>query len=186
MNVNVREPRNAPPVIHAGAVVLEGATLGNDTVIGSFCFVASGAKIGRGTRIQSHTSVWNGVTLGEWVFVGPGAMFTNVRRPRAEFPRAPDWDETRVDHGATIGAHATVVAPCQIGAYAMIAAGAVVASDVPAHATVAGVPAKVVGWSCTCGASLGRFVERPDQASCTRCARAFEPATDGGLREIEA
>ena len=45
---------------------------------------------GAGTRIQSHTSVWDGVVLGEDVFVGPGAVFTNVRHPRAAFPARPE------------------------------------------------------------------------------------------------
>src|SRR5579883_2179384 len=126
-----RERKGAPPRVHKPSVVSPDARVGADVVIGAFCFVAAGAVIGAGTRIQSHTSVWAGVVLGEDVFVGPGAMFTNVRTPRAAFPRAPalegeTWDETHVEDGATIGAHATLVAPVRVGRCAMVGAGAVV------------------------------------------------------------
>src|ERR1019366_10100332 len=126
-----RRPRTgSPPRVHAPSVVAEGARLGADVVIGAFCFVASGAVVGEGTRIQSHTSVWDGVELGKDVFVGPGAQFTNVRHPRAAFPRSPHWDRTVVEDGATVGANATLVAPVRIGSCAMVGAGAVVTRDV--------------------------------------------------------
>jgi len=166
-----RRPRlGAPPRVYPPSVVSPGASLGTDTVIGAFCFVASGAVVGAGTRIQSHTSVWDGVTLGHDVFVGPGAQFTNVRRPRAAFPRAPDWDRTTVEDGATLGANATLVAPVRVGRHAMIGAGAVVTRDVPAHAVVVGNPARIVGWACVCGEILARGERRPPQSVyCKAC-----------------
>ena len=104
----------------------EGAVLGNDAVVGAFCFVARGAVVGAGTRIQSHTSVWEGVELGEDVFVGPAVVFTNVRHPRAAFPRAPHWDRTHVEDGASLGAGCVLVAPVRVGRCALVGAGAVV------------------------------------------------------------
>src|SRR5271170_7768431 len=160
-----RRPRlGAPPRVYPPSVVAAGATLGTDTVIGAFCFVAAGAVVGAGTRIQSHTSVWDGVTLGHDVFVGPGAQFTNVHRPRAAFPRAPDWDRTTVEDGVTLGANATLVAPVRVGRHAMIGAGAVVTRDVPAHAVVVGNPARIVGWACVCGETLARGERPPPQS----------------------
>jgi hypothetical protein len=119
MRVRRRERTGAPPAIHAPGFVAEGAQLGLDPVVGVFCFVATGAVVGAGTRIQSHTSVWDGVSLGEDVFVGPSVVFTNVGHPRAAFPRAPSaaargerpqtkasWDRTVVEDGATLGAGA--------------------------------------------------------------------------------
>jgi UDP-2-acetamido-3-amino-2,3-dideoxy-glucuronate N-acetyltransferase len=152
---------------------MEGARLGTDVVIGAFCFVASGAVVGAGTRIQSHTSVWAGVVLGEDVFVGPAAVFTNVRHPRASFPRAPDWDRTVVEDGASIGAGAVLVAPVRVGRCAMVGAGAVVTRDVPAHAIVAGNPARVVGWACECGETLARGEAKRAGLPCPRCGRAL-------------
>jgi UDP-2-acetamido-3-amino-2,3-dideoxy-glucuronate N-acetyltransferase len=145
---------------------VDGARIGTDVVVGAFCFVAAGAVIGAGTRIQSHTSVWDGVVLGQDVFVGPGAQFTNVRRPRAAFPRAPRWDRTVVEDGATIGAQATLVAPVRVGRCAMVGAGSVVTRDVPAHAIVVGNPARVVGWVCECGETVVRSEQKPAHARC--------------------
>jgi len=138
-------------------------------VIGAFCFVASGAVVGAGTRIQSHTSVWDGVELGEDVFVGPAAVFTNVRHPRAAFVRAPHWERTVVEDGASLGAGAVLVAPVRVGRCAMVGAGAVVVHDVPAHAVVVGNPARVVGWACPCGTTVARGERRPAEGSCPRC-----------------
>jgi UDP-2-acetamido-3-amino-2,3-dideoxy-glucuronate N-acetyltransferase len=160
--------------------VQEGAVLGKDVVIGAFCFVAKGAVIGAGTRIQSHTSVWAGVELGEDVFVGPAATFTNVKRPRADVSRAPNWDRTYVAGGATIGAAAVLVAPVRVGARAMIGAGAVVTRDVPAHAIATGNPARVTGFACACGERLFRG-RQPKRAQCKHCGARFVPDRHGGL-----
>ncbi len=164
-----RTRTGAPPRIHPPSVVSEGAHLGPDTVIGAFCFVASGAALGAGTRVQSHTSVWDGVELGEDVLVGPAAVFTNVRHPRAAWVRAPHWDRTVVEDGATIGAGAVLVAPLRVGRFAVIGAGAVVVRDVPAHAVVAGNPARVIGWACACGETVARGQGRPERVRCEAC-----------------
>jgi UDP-2-acetamido-3-amino-2,3-dideoxy-glucuronate N-acetyltransferase len=170
-----RRPRTgSPPRVHPPSVVAEGARLGDDVVIGAFCFVARGAVVGEGTRIQSHTSVWDGVELGKDVFVGPGAQFTNVRRPRAAFPRAPHWDRTVVEDGATVGAHATLVAPVRVGRFAMIGAGAVVTRDVPEYAIVAGNPARIIGWACECGETVARGSSARAGAACVACGRSSE------------
>jgi UDP-2-acetamido-3-amino-2,3-dideoxy-glucuronate N-acetyltransferase len=154
--------------VYPPSVVVPGAELGEDAVIGAFCFVAAGAVVGAGTRIQSHTSVWAGVVLGEDVLVGPGAQFTNVRRPRAAFPRAPNWDRTVIEDGATVGANATLVAPVRVGRCAIVGAGAVVTRDVPPNAVVVGNPARVVAWACECGETVA-MGERPSQIV-LRCA----------------
>ncbi len=135
--------------------VMSGARIGKGCVLGQGVFVAGGARIGDGCRIQNQVSIYDGVTLGDRVFVGPGAVFTNVRRPRADFPQKPCYALTEVGDGATIGANATLVAPLRIGPRALVAAGSVVAEDVPAHALVIGVPARLRGFVCDCGASLG-------------------------------
>jgi len=178
--VKLRTRTGAKPKVWEPSVVQNGAIVGSDVVIGAFCFVAKGATIGAGTRIQSHTSVWAGVELGQDVFVGPSATFTNVRRPRADVSRAPDWDRTHVGDGATIGAAAVLVAPVRVGARAMIGAGAVVTRDVPAHAIAVGNPARVTGFACACGERLFRG-RRPKRAQCKHCGARFAPDRHGGL-----
>jgi UDP-2-acetamido-3-amino-2,3-dideoxy-glucuronate N-acetyltransferase len=167
-----RRPRSGmPPRIYPPSIVVEGADLGPDVVIGAFCFVARGAVVGAGTRIQSHTSVWDGVVLGQDVFVGPGAQFTNVRHPRAAYPRAPLWDRTVIEDGATVGANATIVAPVRVGRCALVGAGAVVIRDVAPHAIVAGNPATLIGWACECGETLARGEDPPPLTACGGCGR---------------
>ncbi len=162
----------------------DGASLGRGAVIGSFCLVASGARVGARCRVQSHTSVWAGVTLDEDVFVGPSVVFTNVRRPRAAFIRAPDWDETVVSQGATLGAGSVLVAPVRIGAHAMVGAGAVVTRDVPDHALVTGNPATVVGWVCVCGERMGRGRRRPGEGlRCAECGWSWPGSSETEARQ---
>lgn len=161
-----------PATIHPTAVVDEGAVVGEGTRVWHFSHVCGSARVGAGCvigqnvyvdrdavigdrcKIQNNVSVYKGVVLEDEVFVGPSAVFTNVVNPRAFIERKHEFRETRVRRGATIGANATVVCPCDIGEYALVAAGAVVTRDVPAHALVAGVPARQIGWACRCGHTL--------------------------------
>src|SRR2546425_1158287 len=115
--------------------------------------VSPQATVGEGTQIWHWVQVREGATIGDRVFVGPHVCFTNDLSPRAD---STDWEivPTRVEDGASIGANATVLCGITIGRNAMVAAGSVVTRDVPAHALVAGAPAKVVGWVCTCGRRL--------------------------------
>jgi UDP-2-acetamido-3-amino-2,3-dideoxy-glucuronate N-acetyltransferase len=166
-----RERKGAPPRVYPPSIVDPGAQVGLDVVIGAFCYVAAGAVIGAGTRIQSHTSVWDGVLLGEDVFVGPAAVFTNIKHPRAAYARAPRWDRTVVEDGASLGAGCVLVAPVHIGKNAMVGAGAIVTRDVAAHAVVVGNPARIVGWSCACGETAQWGGERPDDPWCGCCER---------------
>jgi UDP-2-acetamido-3-amino-2,3-dideoxy-glucuronate N-acetyltransferase len=171
--VRTRPLSNGPPRIYPSAIVAKGAKIGRGSVIGAFVFVADGATLGPRCRVQSHTSVWSGVTLEQDVFVGPSVVFTNVKHPRAAIVRGPQWDETYVERGATLGAASVLIAPVRIGAFAMVGAGAVVTRHVPAHAVVAGNPATIIGWACVCGETLGRSQTPPREARCRLCGRHF-------------
>ena len=136
--------------------VMAGARVGARCVLGQNVFVAASAVIGDGCRIQNNVSIYDGVVLADDVFVGPSAVFTNVRNPRAAVNRKTALEQTSVGRGATIGANATLVCGTRIGEHAFVAAGAVVTRDVPAHAVVGGVPARRMGWICQCGARVAR------------------------------
>jgi UDP-2-acetamido-3-amino-2,3-dideoxy-glucuronate N-acetyltransferase len=129
--------------------------VGARCVLGQNVFVADDAVLGDGCRVQNNVSIYAGVVLEDEVFVGPSAVFTNVRTPRAAVSRKGAFVATRVGRGATIGANATIVCGVDVGAYALVGAGAVVTRDVAAHAVVTGVPARRTGWACACGEVLG-------------------------------
>ncbi len=187
--------------VHPTAVVEEGAAIGADSRIwhqaqvrrnariGARCIVGKGAfvdfdvAIGDDCKLQNYACVYHGVTLGRGVFVGPHAVFTNDRRPRAtdrEFRplRDGDWEVgvTTVDDGAAIGANSTILPGVRIGRWAMVGAGAVVTRDVEPYALVAGTPARRLGWVCPCGARLDDGAR-----ACARCGDL--PADHPGLRD---
>ncbi len=146
-------------VLHDGAVIhhpdlvnLYGCTVGSGTAIGTFVEVQKNVLIGRNCKISSHSFLCEGVTIEDGVFVGHGVMFTNDIYPRAVNPdgsrqTAGDWVvvPTLVRRHASIGSNATILAGITIGEEAQIGAGAVVTRNVPDHAIVAGVPARIIG-----------------------------------------
>ncbi|RLG46978.1 MAG: N-acetyltransferase, partial [Thermoproteota archaeon] len=103
----------------------------------------------------------------------PHAVFTNDKYPRSF---NEDWQviPTHVKKGASIGANATVLCGITVGSYAMVAAGAVVTSDVPNHGLVVGSPARLVGFVCFCGRPLAEkplLLEEEVVYRCSSCGR---------------
>ena len=104
-------------------------------------------------------------------------VFTNVVNPRSFVDRRHEFQETRVRKGASLGANSTIVCGVEIGAYALIGAGAVVTRDVPAYALITGVPGRQTGWACRCGVTLsGNLV-------CAECGASYEEEA-GRLRPL--
>jgi len=137
---------------HPDLVNLYGCRIGPETRIGTFVEIQKGAAVGSRCKISSHTFVCEGVTIEDGVFVGHGVMFINDPHPSAvtadgALQTDADWQvvPTRVRARASIGSNATILGGLTIGEGALVGAGAVVTHDVPDHAIVAGVPARVVG-----------------------------------------
>ena len=126
--------------------ILAGVSIGKNCAIGQNVMIGPDVTVGDNCKIQNNVSLYKGVTLAQGVFCGPSCVFTNVLTPRAEYERKDQFAPTPVGEGATIGANATIVCGHELGAYCTVAAGAVVTKDVKAHALVAGVPAKQIGW----------------------------------------
>jgi UDP-2-acetamido-3-amino-2,3-dideoxy-glucuronate N-acetyltransferase len=158
--------------IHPTAFIDEGAQIGAGTNIWHFChlmpacklgercnigqnvFIDNNTVIGNGVKIQNNVSVYNGVVIEDDVFLGPSMVFTNVINPRSFIERKEEFKKTIIRKGATIGANATILCGIEIGAYAMIGAGAVVTKTVLAFALMAGNPARQIGWISEAGIKL--------------------------------
>jgi UDP-2-acetamido-3-amino-2,3-dideoxy-glucuronate N-acetyltransferase len=161
--------------IWAFAHLLDGAEVGADCNICDHVFIEGGARLGDHVTVKNASLIWDGTEIGDEVFIGPRVTFTNDLRPRIGFALDPDqYVKTFVRRGASLGANVTVVCGVTIGEHAMVAAGAVVTRDVPAHALVMGIPARQTGWVCVCGCDI-----RQDR-TCT-CGRAYTTTPDGGL-----
>jgi acetyltransferase-like isoleucine patch superfamily enzyme len=139
-------------VFHPDLVNLYGCKVGTRTRIGTFVEIQKGACVGARCKISSHTFICEGVTIEDGVFIGHGVMFINDSYPRAvtadgSLQTDADWEVVRtlVRTGASIGSNATILGGVTVGVGAMVGAGAVVTRDVPDHAIVVGVPARVVG-----------------------------------------
>jgi UDP-2-acetamido-3-amino-2,3-dideoxy-glucuronate N-acetyltransferase len=165
------------------AHVMAGAQVGRDCVLGQNVFVADGARVGHGCRVQNNVSVFDGVELAEHVFCGPSMTFTNISDPvpRAAISRRGAFTRTLVRRHASIGAGAVIVCGVTLGEACFVAAGAVIHRDVPSYALVAGVPARLIGWVCQCGARLSFEGAHatceagiPTKAGDRRCGRRYQ------------
>ena len=135
------------------AQVREGARLGKNCIVGRGAYIGTGVTMGDNCKVQNYALVYEPAVLEPGVFIGPAVVLTNDTYPRAVNPdgslkSGADWEPVGVTirTGAAIGARAVCVAPVTIGAWATVAAGAVVTKDVPDFALMAGVPAKRIGW----------------------------------------
>lgn len=143
------------------AQVREDARLGENCVVGRGAYIGTGVIMGDNCKVQNYALVYEPARLADGVFIGPAVVLTNDTYPRAVSPDgslkdAHDWTPVGVtiETGASIGARAVCIAPVTIGAWATVAAGAVVTKDVPAFALVAGVPAKRISWVGRAGVPL--------------------------------
>lgn len=135
------------------AQVREKARLGRGCTVGRGAYVDRGVQVGDHVKIQNFALLYHPAVLEDGVFVGPSAVFTNDRTPRAVTPAGQvatsgDWSAVGVvaREGASIGARAVCVGPVTLGRWSMVGAGAVVTEDVADFALVVGVPARRVGW----------------------------------------
>ena len=120
--------------------------IGENSSLGHACFVGSDVEIGKGVKIQNHVSVFSGVNIKDYVFIGPNVCFTNVLEPRANLDKKDQFLTTTIGHGASIGANATIICCVEVGEYAFIGAGAVLTKDAPAFSKIVGNPGRQIGW----------------------------------------
>ncbi len=145
--------------------VMSNAKIGERCSFGQNCCVSPGVVIGSNVKVQNNVSIYEGTTIEDDVFLGPSCVLTNVTNPRSQVLRRSLYEPTLLRRGCSVGANATVVCGITIGRYAFIAAGAVVAKDVPDYALMVGVPARQKGWM----SRHGHMLNNPDDNGVMRC-----------------
>jgi acetyltransferase-like isoleucine patch superfamily enzyme len=131
-------------------VNLYGCTIGDNSKVGTFVEIQSGAVVGKNVKISSHSFICTGVTIEDDVFIGHNVSFINDRYPRStmqgRLQTEEDWVRmsTLVKRGASIGTSATILCGVTVGEHAIVGAGSVVTQDVPPRTIVAGNPAHIL------------------------------------------
>jgi UDP-2-acetamido-3-amino-2,3-dideoxy-glucuronate N-acetyltransferase len=128
------------------AHVMGKAKIGERCIFGQNVNVAGGVVIGNNVKVQNNVSIYAGTVVEDDVFLGPSCVLTNVTNPRSQVNRHSLYERTIFKRGTTVGANATIVCGITLGRYSFIAAGAVVAKDVPDYALMVGNPARQQGW----------------------------------------
>ncbi|GAB3357582.1 MULTISPECIES: acyltransferase [Giesbergeria] len=124
-------------------VILLGAKIGSECNICSHCLIESDVVVGDRVTIKSGVQLWNGLRVGDDVFIGPNVTFTNDKYPRSgnkSFKLLP----IVIENNVSIGAGATILPGIHIGEGAIVGAGAVVTKNVPPQSLVIGNPARIV------------------------------------------
>ena len=124
-------------------VILAGARIGVECNICAHVLIEGDVVVGDRVTVKSGVQLWNGLRIGNDVFIGPNATFTNDAFPRSKvYPES--FPETVIEDGASIGAGAVILPGVRIGAKALVGAGAVVTKDVAPGSLVVGNPARHV------------------------------------------
>ena len=169
--------------IWSQAQVREHARVGEECNIGKGVYIDTNVQIGSRVKIQNYSSIFEGVTLEDGVFIGPHVCFTNDLFPRAinllgQLKSPDDWliTSTVVGYGASIGAGSVIRCGIAIGQFALVGAGSVVTHDVVSHGLVFGNPAHLHGYVCHCGHPLTELRMDKDQLHtgwCDSCGKEF-------------
>lgn len=125
------------------SVIFERAVIGEDCNICAHTLIENDVILGDRVTVKSGVYIWDGTRIGNDVFIGPNATFTNDLIPRSK--KYPDFFESTVLlDGASIGANATLLPGLIIGRNSIVGAGAVVTENVPDNAVVVGNPARII------------------------------------------
>jgi UDP-2-acetamido-3-amino-2,3-dideoxy-glucuronate N-acetyltransferase len=160
--------------------IMPNCVIGNNCNIGQNVVVSPQVVLGNNVKVQNNVSIYTGVICEDDVFLGPSMVFTNVINPRSAVVRKDEYKTTFVRRGASIGANATIVCGNEIGAFALIGAGAVVVKPVKSFALVVGNPAKHIGWVSEYGHRL--VFDSKGIANCPESEQEYKLENDTVIR----
>jgi len=121
-------------------LIREKTRIGNRTAIGTATIIDGNTIIGDDVSVQSMVYIPTNTIIGDHVFIGPNAVLTNDRYPPT---RTGNLVGPVLKNRAAIGANATILPGVCIGEGSLVAAGAIVTSDVPDHMLAIGSPARI-------------------------------------------
>ena len=98
--------------------------------------------IGDNCKIQNQSLIYDGVIIGDNVFIGPGVVTTNDIQPKASGEWGDRFKKTLFEDGCSIGANSTIICGNTIGENSLVGAGSVVTKNVESNTVVVGNPAK--------------------------------------------
>lgn len=157
-----------------------GSTIGQNCIFGQNTMVANDVVVGSNVKVQNNVAIYTGTVIEDDVFLGPSCVLTNVTNPRSQVKRHSLFEKTLIKRGATVGANATIVCGITLGRYSFIAAGAVVAKNVPDYGFMIGVPARQHGWM----SRHGHILKDPDNEGvyiCPESGLKYRKNDDGSL-----
>ena len=157
--------------------------IGENCSFGQNVNISSNVTIGNGVKVQNNVAIYTGTEIEDDVFLGPSCVLTNVTNPRSQVKRHSLYERTLIRRGTTIGANATIVCGITLGRYAFIAAGAVVAADVPDYGLIVGVPGRLKGHMSRHGHLL-KF-DASGHATCPESSLRYEKDAAGNVRCLD-
>ena len=125
------------------AVVLKGAKIGCNCNICAHTFIENDVVIGDSVTVKCGVQLWDGLRVGNNVFIGPNVTFCNDKHPKSG---NHDFEclQTVIEDDVSIGANVTILPGVRLGEGCIIGAGAIITKDVLPGVTVVGNPAKEI------------------------------------------
>jgi len=121
-------------------IIREKTQIGDHVSLGTGAIIEGNTRIGNNVNLQSLVYIPTNTILGDNIFIGPNAVLTNDRYPPSGIGGLAG---PVIENHVAIGANSTILPGVHIGEGALIAAGAIVTRDVPAHTLAIGSPAKI-------------------------------------------
>ena len=115
--------------------ISDGTWIGEDCIIGSFVRTGKDCRIGKRVHIKCQSVITKNAVIEDNVFIGGGVMFLSE-------DLEGEHAQTVIRQGAYLGARCVIASGVTVGVGAVVGAMAFVNKDVPAYATVVGIPAK--------------------------------------------